>query len=469
MKTINAPIIQKFQKHSFPNLTVKMSNLRKIIGEYYPLLAVLIAYLLVASSAGPYENGDTAWELDSVSGVLKYGFPYSNGSYLIDQPPLGFYIQAAFAKAFGLSISNGTFLVTLFGLGCVALVYGIGRALYNKTTGFFAGLLFALSPWHMLISRSFLIDVPCLFFSLFSVLLGLIAVQKSSLKLFVFSALAFAAAFNTKLYSVFALIPLLALFLRNNPKKPLNILLWLGAFSIPVVVTTFFWYETIADIGMASIFLHPDFFIPIPTDVAATYLFAANFLVSYGIGWLFIDAAVFSLLISILKRHLLRNFLFFDAVSVAVIVCVMAVNIFLGAGLHLRAPFQNAFKYDYQALPFFCFLAGSLVSKSISITTIGWSRKKWAFAGGLFGLFLVAATLMYNMRYVQFFSMWEYLLFRVAPNITAGYSLFNASPLVQSNPLLVVQFIGFAVAISGILWVGKQKIVALVAFLRRRS
>jgi len=444
-----------------------MSNLRKIIGEYYPLLVVLIAYLLVASSAGPYENGDTAWELDSVSGVLKYGLPYSNGSYLIDQPPLGFYIQAAFAKAFGLSISNGTFLVTLFGLGCVALVYGIGRALYNKTTGFFAGLLFALSPWHMLISRSFLIDVPCLFFSLFSVLLGLIAVQKSSLKLFIFSGLAFAAAFNTKLYSVFALIPLLALFLRNNPKKPLNILLWLGAFSIPVVVTTFFWYETIADIGMASIFLHPDFFIPIPTDVAATYLFAANFLVSYGIGWLFIDAAVFSLLISILQRHLLRNFLFFDAVSVAVIVCVMAVNIFLGAGLHLRAPFQNAFKYDYQALPFFCFLAGSLVSKSISITTIGWSRKKWAFAGGLFGLFLVAATLMYNIRYVQFFSMWEYLIFRVAPNTTAGYSLFNASPLVQSNPLLVVQFIGFAVAISGILWVGRQKIVALVAFLRR--
>ena len=99
MKTIKAPIIQKFQNHTFLNLTVKTSNLRKIIGEYYPLLAILIAYLLVALSAGPYENGDTAWELDSVSGVLKYGLPYSNGSYLIDQPPLGFYIQAAFAKS----------------------------------------------------------------------------------------------------------------------------------------------------------------------------------------------------------------------------------------------------------------------------------------------------------------------------------------------------------------------------------
>ena len=466
MKANKAPIIQKFKKPTFLNLTVKASNLRKIIVEYYPLLAVLIAYLLVALSAGPYENGDTAWELDSVSGVIKYGLPYSNGFYLIDQPPLGFYIQAAFAKAFGLSISNGTFLVTLFGLGCVALVYGIGRAVYNKTAGFFAGLLFALSPWHMVISRSFLIDVPCLFFSLFSVFLGLIAFQKSSLKYFVLSGIIFAAAFNTKLFAVFALIPLLALLIRYNSKKPLKILLWLGVFSIPVVVTTFFWYETIADIGMASIFLHPDFFIPIPTDVAATYFFVSNFLVSYGVGWLFIDAAVFSLLVCVLKRHLLRNFLFFDAVSVVVIVCVMVVNIFLGAGLHLRAPFQNAFKYDYQALPFFCFLAGSLVSKSVSFITIGWSKKRWMLAGGLFGFILVAATLMYNVRYVQFFSMWEYLIFRVAPNIPAGYSLFNASPLVQSSPLLIVQFIGFVVAVSGLLWVGRHRIVALIAFLR---
>jgi 4-amino-4-deoxy-L-arabinose transferase-like glycosyltransferase len=402
-----------------------------------------------------------------VSGVLKYGLPYSNGFYLIDQPPLGFYIQAAFAETVGLSMNNGTFLVALFGLGCVALVYEIGKTLYNKTTGFFAGLLFALSPWNMVISRSFLIDVPCLFFSLFSVFLGLIAVQKNSMKFFVFSGLVFAAAFNTKLYAVFALIPLLALFLRRNPKKPKKLLLWLGAFSIPVLITSFFWYETVADIGMTSIFLHPDFFIPISTDVAATYFFATNFLVSYGLGWFLIDAAVFSLLVCILKRHFFRNFLFFDSVSVALIVCVLAVNVFLGAGLHLRAPFQNAFKYDYQALPFFCFLAGSLVSKSILMITVAWPKKRWALAGGLFGFILVAGTLLYNMKYVQFFSIWDYLIFRVAPNITAGYSLFNATPLAKNSPLLVVQFIGFVVAFSGILWVGRHRILALATFLRR--
>ena len=59
-------------------------------------------------------------------GVTKYGLPYANSSYLIDQPPLGFYIQAGFLTAFGTSINNGTFLVTLFGLGSVILVYLIG-------------------------------------------------------------------------------------------------------------------------------------------------------------------------------------------------------------------------------------------------------------------------------------------------------------------------------------------------------
>ncbi len=188
------------------------------LSEHYPLLSVLIGFLLVSFSVGPYQNGDTAWEHDAMSGVLKYGLPYANGN-LMDQPPLGFYIQAVFAKAFGLSINNGTFLVTLFGLGCITLVYGIGKFAYNKTTGFIASALLAFSPWHLVLSRSFLIDVPCLFFSLLSLFVGLIAVRRGSFRLFVVSGIVFAAAFNTKLYAVFILIPLLAFFFYNNPKN----------------------------------------------------------------------------------------------------------------------------------------------------------------------------------------------------------------------------------------------------------
>lgn len=157
----------------------------------------------------------------------------------MDQPPLGFYIQAVFSKAFGLSINNGTILVTLFGLGCIALVYGIGKFAYNKTTGFIASALLAFSPWHLVLSRSFLIDVPCLFFSLLSLFIGLIAVRRGPFKLFVVSGIVFAAAFNTKLYAVFILTPLLSFFFYNNPKNLKRMVTWLGAFSIPALLASY--------------------------------------------------------------------------------------------------------------------------------------------------------------------------------------------------------------------------------------
>jgi 4-amino-4-deoxy-L-arabinose transferase-like glycosyltransferase len=252
-------------------------GLKKILSENYPFVSILVGYMLVALSLGPYHNGDTAWEYDAVMGVMKYGLPYANGLYLMDQPPLGFYIQAAFFKGFGLSINNGTFLVTLFGLGCVALVYAIGKAVYNKTTGFFAAALFAFSPWHLLLSRTFLIDVPCLFFSLLSLFVGIIAIRKNSFKLFIASGLIFTAAFNTKLYAVYILIPLLAFLFYYGPKNVKHTVSWLVAFSLPVILISYLWYQTIAGIGLSSIFFHPDFLVHETSSIVPSYFFAGNF------------------------------------------------------------------------------------------------------------------------------------------------------------------------------------------------
>jgi 4-amino-4-deoxy-L-arabinose transferase-like glycosyltransferase len=281
LKKIKVSINRKLSTYIKVRFSFDKANLGRLISEYYPLLSALIGFLLVSLSVGPYQNGDTAWEHDAMSGVLKYGLPYANGN-LMDQPPLGFYIQAVFAKAFGLSISNGTFLVTLFGLGCIALIYGIGKFAYNKTTGSIAAALLAFSPWHLVLSRSFLIDVPCLFFSLLSLFIGLIAVRKESLRLFVVSGIVFAAAFNTKLYAVFTLIPLLAFFFNNYPKNLKRIVTWLAAFSIPVLLASYLWYQIITGLGMISIFSHTDFITPYPGTVVPTYLFVYNYLTGAG-------------------------------------------------------------------------------------------------------------------------------------------------------------------------------------------
>ena len=439
-------------------------RLKKVLSENYPLLSILIGFMLVALSIGPYNNGDTAWEYDAVLGILKTGLPVANG-VLMDQPPLGFYIQALFFSSFGVSINNGTFLVTLFGLGCVALVYGIGKVAYNETTGFFASLLFAFSPWHLIMSRTFLIDVQCLFFSLLCLFVALIAVRRASFRLFIISGIVFAAAFNTKLYAVFTLVPLLAFFFYYQPRNLKRTLKWLVGFSIPVLIAVFLWYQIISGIGLFSIFLHADLITQNPNIATPTPFFVTNFLVSYGMGWFFIDATIVSLLVCLWQRRIFRKFLPLDATCLATIICVVSVNIILGTTLDLKAPFLNAIKYNYQALPFFSLLAASLVSKSLTLVRLSKLKikikKMPLIAIALLGFVLVAAALFYNMWFTHLFSTWDYLIFRVAPNINEGYSLFNSDPIGANSILMFAQFLGFMFAISGMLWVSRHKLNSL--------
>jgi 4-amino-4-deoxy-L-arabinose transferase-like glycosyltransferase len=468
LKKIKTPITRIIEKVISGRQTFDRVNLKKLLSENYPLLSILIGFTLVALSIGPYQNGDTAWEYDAVSGVMKYGLPYANGFQLMDQPPLGFYIQAVFFKAVGSSISNGTFSVTLFGLGCITLVYAIGKVMYNKTTGYFAALLFAFSPWHLILSRTFLIDAQCLFFSLFSLFVGINAIRKNSFKLFIVSGIIFAAAFNTKLYSVFVLIPILVYFFYFGKKNLKHTTGWLAAFSLPVLLGSYLWYQTIIGVGMGSIFFHTDLIIHDPSSIAPSYFFVGNFLISYGLGWFLVDAAIVSLLVCLMQRRLFKKFFVFDTICLAVIACVIGVNTFLGAGLDLKAPYLNAIKYDYQSLPFFCLLAGSLVSKSFSLVYFSKTRRKLGkltfSLTAVIGLVLVVASILYNMGYVNLFSTWNYLIFRVEPGINEGYSLFNYTPIGEVSLLMGIQYFGFVIMLSGLLYASKHKIIRLLKF-----
>ena len=456
------------------------ANFRRFLTEHYPLIGVLVGFAVASLSVGPFYNWDTSLEFDASVGVLNYGlplmhhygFPLANGAYLMDQPPLGFYIQALFFKAFGVSIVNGTFLVTLFGLGCVALVYGIGTVAYNEITGFFAALLFAFSPWHLFMSRSFLVDTPCLFFSLLSLFLGLIAVRKGALKLFTASGIVLAAALSTKLYAVYMLVPLLAFFFYHRPRNLKRVVTWLAAFSIPIIIALFLWYQVITGLGFSSIFSHNDFTIKNPTVVAPTPLFATNFLVSYGLGWFFIDAILLSVLVGLYLRRPFHDALLFDATCLATITCVLGVNIYLGAVLALKVPFHNAIKFDYQALPFFSFLAASLVSKSLFLfkRSIFRSKAKKIFlvAVASVGLVLVMSALLYNMDKSHWLSTWNYLIFKADVNINEGYYVLNPTPIGESG-LLPVEYLGFAIALSAVVWISRHKLNLLLTTFRKKS
>jgi len=441
------------------------SRIRKLLTENYPLLSIFIGIVLISVSIGPFENWDTELEYEAALGVIRWGMPYVNTfGNIINQPPLGFYTEALFFKIFGSSIDVGVVLVTLLGLGCIIAVYKIGNVLYGKPTGLAAAALFALSPWELMLSRTFLIDVQCLFFSLLCLLAGIYAIRKDSFKLFLVSGTLFAAALLTKLYAVFTLIPLTLLFIYYRPKNLRRTFSLIGAFFLPGLLFAFLWYQIISGQGLLSVFSHSDFG-SYSSEIVPSYFFVGYFLANYGLGWFFMSAAVFSLLVCCLQRKLFSKTIVFDLICLATIIPIVSTNTFLGASLNLEAPYLIAIKYDYQSLPFFSLIAASLVGKCLSLFHSAKSRTKLHrilfFSVVFVGLFLLVETIVIDLYYAHLLSTAIYLLFRVEPNIVLGYTLFNLTPTGEQSLLMIVQYLGFAVVLSGLVWACRHTIIGL--------
>jgi 4-amino-4-deoxy-L-arabinose transferase-like glycosyltransferase len=447
------------------------SRIRKLLTEYYPLLAILIGIVLISVSIGPFENWDTGLEYEAASSVISRGIPYVNVfGNIINQPPLGFYVEALFLTFFGSSIDTGVVLITLFGLGCILTVYKIGDVLYDKPTGLAAAALFGLSPWALILSRTFLIDEQCLFFSLLCLLTGIYAIRKDSFKLSLVSGVLFAAAFLTKLYAVFTLIPLTLLFIYHRPKNLRRALSKIGAFLFPALLSAFLWYQIISGQGLLSVFSHSDFGAYNPSEVVPSYFFVGNFFLNYGLGLFFTIAVIFSLVVCFLRRRLFSKILVFDLICLATILAMVITNTYLGAYLNLKAPYNIAIKYDYQSLPFFSLIAASLVGKSLSLFQSAKSRRKLQkillFSVVFAGLFLLVTTILVNMLYANLLSTSDYLLFRMEQSIDVGYSLFNPTPINAHSPLMILQYLGFAVVFSGLVWASRHTFVGLFRRLR---
>lgn len=447
-------------------------NVRKILIENYPLLAILIGVALISISVGPFQTLDTQLEFYTTKSILINGWPYlpSTGQ-IINEPPLGFYTAALFFKAFGFTVENGTYLITLFGLGCTFMVYKIGKELYGKTSGLFAAAFFGLAPWELVLSRAFLIDTQCLFLSLVCLFFGISAIRKDSEKLALVSGILFAAAILTKLYAAFMLVPLLILYIHHRPRKPRQILSQLAAFSLPALYASFLWYQLILKEDLvAYLFHHNDFRDVNFPNVVPSYSFIPNFLVNYGIGLLFLSAAVFSLIIGLLfRKHFPKKLLVFDFVCLVTVLTILGVNMYLGVNLNLKAPYSSAVKFSYQSLPFFSLIAASLAGKSVLL--FNWAKhnvklkRLLMVSVGVVGLLLLVTPLLVNMNSAHQLSMTSFLFFQAQPSQNVGYS-FDVSPTSQNSLLMAAQYVGFAFVLSGLLWASRRFLFDLFKHVR---
>jgi 4-amino-4-deoxy-L-arabinose transferase-like glycosyltransferase len=443
------------------------NTLRELLSEHLALLCILVGTALVSISIGPFHNPDTQLEYEAASGVIKWGFPYLSFGNMINQPPIGFYFDAIFFKTVGLSFNTGVDIITFFGLGCTVLVYDIGKFLYGKLTGLFAAALFAMTPWEFALSRSFLIDAQCLFFSLLFLFVGIYAIRKDSFRFFMFSGALFAIAILTKFYAVFALIPL-ALFYGFYRQKNLRRKFAVAAYFLPAILFAFLWYFAVSKHGPFSFGTIDDFRYLNSIGTSPSYFFVGNYLLD-GLGALFLIASVLSLVVSIARRKLFAKIVPFDLMCLVTILAVGGVNTFLGVGLNLSSPYVSPIKYDYQFLPFFSLLAASLGSKCVLLLASMKSAKlnKLVFSVALVGLFVSIGAMLLNMSFVHQFSTWNYLLFRVDRSQNIGYSFVNPAPIGKYGALMGVQYLGFAFVLAGLVWANKNNLSLLHKLIRR--
>jgi len=261
--------------------------------------------------------------------------------------------------------------------------------LYGKQTGLVGAALFGIVPWHVYMSRIFLIDNQSLFFSLLFLMVGVLALLRNSQKLTLTAGVFFAIALLTKIFAVFTLVPMLLIMLFQRKETGFNLSLRkILVFILPTLLSQAIWFGGFANQNFFGVYFSSD--ITHPVLVAnPNPLFLPIILVNSA-GWLLFAAGLFSLALTILYRKVLGKNLWLDAVCVGTIGAVAGLNLLLVFGLHLTVPYVSVFKYNYFALPFYCLLAASLATKgSLLISSTDWKKKASLVKPALVGVGVV--------------------------------------------------------------------------------
>ncbi len=393
---------------------------------------------------GTYTNWDAKLEYEAVTSILTRGFPYVTTGLMINQPPLGFYTAAFALAALGESYLNCVGVATAFGLGCVVLLYVLGTLLYGKKTGLVASALFGLVPWHVYMSKIFLIDNQYLFLGLLFLIMGILAVKHNSEKLVVSAGVFFALAFLTKLYAVLMLIPLVLIVLLNRKESNFKLTARkVALFILPSIILQMIWFGVFANQNFFGVYFSSDF--THPELIANPTLEFLPIILSKSAGMFLFIALFLSLALSIIYRKKLAVFLRSDTASLGTVLIIMGLDMLLVVGFNLTVPYVSAIKYNYTALPFFCLLAASLADKSAVLINSIKRKKKDLLIPVLVGagLVLLFSSMTEN---TIFLNGWTgFVAFGVDSVTYYGFNLFSEAvnrnmldALHQSALILIV-------------------------------
>ncbi|MGA9085117.1 MAG: ArnT family glycosyltransferase [Methanoregula sp.] len=158
------------------------------------------------------------------------------GFITVDKPPVGLWVQAAFAAVLGFHDWILILPQALAGIGSVALIYFIVSRPFGKPAGFVAALALALTPIFVAIARNGTMDSQLIFVLLLAVWAVLRAARERSLPWFLVSAILIGIGFNIKLIQAYIIVPAV-----------------LGVYIIGT--TDYTWKKRILHVGLAVLVL----------------------------------------------------------------------------------------------------------------------------------------------------------------------------------------------------------------------
>src|SRR5262245_4693080 len=183
-----------------------------------PELGALVVLTAVLNLWALDRNG---WANDYYSAAVRsmssswHNFLFASfdpsGVMTVDKPPLALWVQALSVKLFGFHSMSILVPQALMGVASVALVYDLTRRLWGRPAGFVAGLVLALTPITVAISRHNNPDallVLCCVGALWCLVRGR---QDGRTRWIVLSGVCIGLGFETKMGAALLVVPALAL------------------------------------------------------------------------------------------------------------------------------------------------------------------------------------------------------------------------------------------------------------------
>jgi 4-amino-4-deoxy-L-arabinose transferase-like glycosyltransferase len=168
------------------------------------------------------------------------------GLVTIDKPPLGLWLQAASAELFGFHPLSVLLPEALTGVAVAAVLYWVVTKRFGALAGLTAGLVCALFPSFVAVSRTNNVDAPLILLMLLACVAALRACESGRWRTLLLSGLLVGLAFNTKTLAAYLAVPGIALgYLVCAPVSVRKRILQLLAAGVLAGAVSFAWIAAV--------------------------------------------------------------------------------------------------------------------------------------------------------------------------------------------------------------------------------